>query len=571
MVFLLPLAGEGGLRRRSDEGSRCLSAAYSVDAGLSGEGYRPLNRRLRRHLLPQEGEGIQRMASLFHMQLPCRPDGRLRMRPGWGFLARNRRRWRPASRVSRIHSKDAVQRPYNNCPHLNCLSDWGHSTPITRCSRILGFWILFFALDFALCPLLITTMGSFAMAASGKSISFVILCALAAFALAQPSQSAEVGASEARAALTAMPENLPYFKSLDRLGLPSIEDAANLQGALQGPATDQPVQLSGRAPDQVAAVTVQALRPGSDYTPGPAWWKVSSPAATVWIMATPDRMPASVKFDERPLAARIAASRALILPANFGIQTDKWLYGRNPPADTSLRLPTDRLFQRLPPGLADRLKLRLQDNEVRADSVSKLLRGFRGARSTRADTGPYLEVLRKAPNELSSTLRVAIRLSRRQDLPDATENPVAARAASIASRAGIGIDWMRWSQNDLVGLADYFEPSEDVQQACLSRILDDLDAGWRGEALRQSIESWAVGDAVHAPKRYNTITTCSFGPAGSQLWNEIVSGYVDAVDKAMASPGQVVAIVEFDPLLIKGGVLDQLRAKGYAIQSPAGM
>jgi hypothetical protein len=43
---------------------------------------------------------------------------------------------------------------------------------------------------------------------------------------------------------------------------------------------------------------------------------------------------------------------------------------------------------------------------------------------------------------------------------------------------------------------------------------------------------------------------------------------VAAIEAALAKPGHALAVVQLRPLLAKGGVLDQLRAKGYQVKTP---
>jgi hypothetical protein len=43
---------------------------------------------------------------------------------------------------------------------------------------------------------------------------------------------------------------------------------------------------------------------------------------------------------------------------------------------------------------------------------------------------------------------------------------------------------------------------------------------------------------------------------------------VAAIEAALKKPGHAVAVVQLRPLLAKGGVLDQLRAKGYQVKTP---
>ena len=40
------------------------------------------------------------------------------------------------------------------------------------------------------------------------------------------------------------------------------------------------------------------------------------------------------------------------------------------------------------------------------------------------------------------------------------------------------------------------------------------------------------------------------------------------IERALKTPGHAVAVVPLRPLLAQGGVLDQLRAKGYAVKTP---
>jgi hypothetical protein len=44
--------------------------------------------------------------------------------------------------------------------------------------------------------------------------------------------------------------------------------------------------------------------------------------------------------------------------------------------------------------------------------------------------------------------------------------------------------------------------------------------------------------------------------------------WVGSIEKYLQKPGTTIAVVNFDLLLERGGVLDQLRAAGYDIDPP---
>jgi uncharacterized protein YbaP (TraB family) len=58
------------------------------------------------------------------------------------------------------------------------------------------------------------------------------------------------------------------------------------------------------------------------------------------------------------------------------------------------------------------------------------------------------------------------------------------------------------------------------------------------------------------------------GAGASDLIAQIRRTWLDTMEMYLRGSGVTVAVVNMDMLLEKGGLLDELRAKGYAIDAP---
>jgi hypothetical protein len=56
---------------------------------------------------------------------------------------------------------------------------------------------------------------------------------------------------------------------------------------------------------------------------------------------------------------------------------------------------------------------------------------------------------------------------------------------------------------------------------------------------------------------------------GAQAFDaKVKADQVAAIEQALRKPGHAIAVVPLRPLLAQGGVLDQLRAKGFTVTTP---
>jgi hypothetical protein len=63
-------------------------------------------------------------------------------------------------------------------------------------------------------------------------------------------------------------------------------------------------------------------------------------------------------------------------------------------------------------------------------------------------------------------------------------------------------------------------------------------------------------------------TAIDQGKGASDFISRIRQTWLENIEKYLHSPGTTIAVVNLDMLLEKGGLLDELRAKGYEVDAP---
>lgn len=269
---------------------------------------------------------------------------------------------------------------------------------------------------------------------------------------------------------------------------------------------------------------------------GPAWWRVSDDDTTVYILALPDgRIPPDLKWDTRGLERRLHNSNALV--------------GGAQPFRARLRdIPL--LFS---------LRRSLRQKGAMEDDLPEDLRArFVAARERigkpadrYAHWGPLMAGMlltldgRDGPRWKDAEPAVR-KVARRQKV--AQPHPPAADAAPLLKEFRDGL-------------------TPEIQQRCLEAALDDAADG-EARAVKAA-EGWAVGDiatALTAPRGFEKCFLLLGG--GLDAWNLAVKNQADEIAAALEKPGKAVAMVRLRRLLAKGGVIEQLEARGLKVEAP---
>ncbi|RYF92794.1 MAG: TraB/GumN family protein [Caulobacteraceae bacterium] len=301
--------------------------------------------------------------------------------------------------------------------------------------------------------------------------------------------------------------------------------------SLTGPgATAQPSPAAGDDPE---GTLVEELVISSNLG-GPAFWKVSDGDTTVYVLGAPGSLPRGTRWDERRLALRLDGARALILPPKIKAR---------PVVMTAFFLGNQKKFQGGPPvdgALAARLERARAGLKVKPATLAKWKPGVQGA-------------------ILAGELQKPLKMD--DDQPAARIIAMARKARVRQVRAGAAIDPMP-AVKSLLSL------DEAGHRICLEDALDEVEAG-RGR-IREAADGWARGDVKAALRAERGFDRCLARlPLLASLSRRAMTDTSGAIARQMAVPGKAVAVVELRQLLARGGVLDQLRARGFRVETPA--
>lgn len=274
-------------------------------------------------------------------------------------------------------------------------------------------------------------------------------------------------------------------------------------------------------------------------TPGPAWWKITDADSTVWILGAPTALPRDLAWDKRVVDRRLYEAQALLLPPDYDANLISLLIFLFTDArDLRAKEP---LEQTLPPALFERFNAAL----VTLGQEAK----------DHHDMTPVVAAIR-----LSSLFQRPLNLQHRE--PERSVREIA-RGLRVPQRRVGDYDFMP-ALRSLAGT------SPQAQITCLEDVLRQVEAGRLAQTA--AARGWANGDlraAVSAERGSDRCTAAL--PAMSTLTQRVMTDTASAIAKAMDTPGKTVAVVDLRPLLAKGGVIEQLRAQGFEITSPAAL
>jgi uncharacterized protein YbaP (TraB family) len=296
-----------------------------------------------------------------------------------------------------------------------------------------------------------------------------------------------------------------------------------------GPAAAQSLTRNGDPEREINDELVVRAR-----VPGPAWWRVSDGDAVVWILGAPASLPKDLKWDDRPVKARLEGANALILPPDNR---------PSPFKSVAFYLTHRRAFKSRAP-LEESLPAPLAKRFTAArEKLGKPASAYASWRPAIAGLILDSEVGRQAGLKYGEPLDHIRSLGRKAGVH---EQPT--------GRAPLQLDVL-------------LTMSEEAHQQCLSDALDVAEEG--PERLAAADRGWAVGDLRAAIGVSRGFDGCLAAlPSVSGLLERGQADAAAAIREALMRPGHAVAVVELRALLAKGGVIDRLRALGLRVQTP---
>jgi uncharacterized protein YbaP (TraB family) len=291
-------------------------------------------------------------------------------------------------------------------------------------------------------------------------------------------------------------------------------------------------------PQAVEEVVVTSERPG------PGMWHVHRGAANVWILGSISPLPRDITWRASQVETVLqSASQVLVQkPLELSIPRILWM------------LIADRKYLMVVGGK------RLKD-VMPADLHAR----FAVQRSKVADDADKWE--RYRPIIATAFLQQAafhkVNLSMRLDL--------GAALRQLATKHGVRIEEVK-----VAGASDMLEALKTMPAAtemiCVEASLHTIESGL--PRLMERAQAWSDGnvDRIENLPELKEVDACrnalDAGKGASDVIGRIRQTWLDTIEKHLRSDGTTIAVINLDLLLERGGLLDQLRAKGYEVDSP---
>ncbi len=274
-------------------------------------------------------------------------------------------------------------------------------------------------------------------------------------------------------------------------------------------------------------------------TPSPAWWRVSHGESTVWILGAPmGPLPKGLKWDQRLVDKRMEGATALILPSAataglgdvFGLLRLRGQLKEKAPLETSL---------------PEALRVRFVAARTALGKDPGRYEGWSPAWAGGILQRDYLE---QAGLRGGASVLGLVRDSGRRHHVDVQR---ATHSAMPILKSAVG--QMK---------------EEDKALACLAGYLEAVETP--PERYRRAAQGWATGD----------VRTAIDLPPGGSICNELftedftaqsIKDEVEAITAALQTPGSSVAVAPLRQLLVRNGVLQQLKALGFEVVDPASL
>jgi hypothetical protein len=270
--------------------------------------------------------------------------------------------------------------------------------------------------------------------------------------------------------------------------------------------------------------------------PGPAWWRITDGDTTLYLLGVLQALPQGQDWDTSVLERRLDGAFAVILPpeGKAGV-TDI-------PGMLALRgklksvEPLDAASGDLAPQLA-RARAQLGKGPDAYRQWSPLGAGMMMA-------GDYRKWARLDPAEPERTIARLARKHRVKARPAATYRLMPAARTAVRGH------------------------SREAGLICLEGVLNEINAG--AGATRVAAQAWARGDvrgAISGPRNFQRCVHSL--PGMAELERRGTQDEIAALTAAMATPGHAVAVYPIRGLVARDGVLDQMRARGFTVSTPA--
>jgi len=298
-----------------------------------------------------------------------------------------------------------------------------------------------------------------------------------------------------------------------------------------------PASLPAALDEELAVETIDVTASSR----GPSFWRITRGNAEVLILPTVGLMPEDLPWNRQSLEGFIAGAKQVMLPPqpDLNLVDIGWFYIWN---GDLIRQPRGQTLESSMP------------EPLRARFVAARNLAERDAARYAGDV-PAVAAIR-----LTGDFSRARDLTRRE--PRRTVERLAREARVRIVNVG--------SFEVMPTVRELLRLPHDRQRICLEQAVTDTERLARD--VDEASTAWADGRILEAQAHYSEtrLVDCAIAqaPRAANVEVAVNTLMANAIDVALRTPGKSVAVIPLGPLVRRGGVLEQLAAKGHTIHHP---
>jgi uncharacterized protein YbaP (TraB family) len=292
------------------------------------------------------------------------------------------------------------------------------------------------------------------------------------------------------------------------------------------------------APQTLDEVVVTGERPG------PGMWHIHRGGAHVWILGSISPLPRDITWRAKQVETVLQSTSQVLVqkPIELSIPRVLWML------------------------IADRKYLLVGGGKRLRDVLPPELHArFAAQRSKVGEDAEKWEHYRPiiATAFLQQAAFHKVNLSMRLDL--------GAALRQLAAKHGVRIEEVK-----VAGASDMLEALKTMpaatERTCVEASLETVESGL--PRLIERAQAWADGNVqrIENLPELKQVDACrnalDAGKGASDVIGRIRQTWLENIDKHLHADGTTIAVVNLDLLLERGGLLDQLQAKGYEVEAP---
>ena len=293
-----------------------------------------------------------------------------------------------------------------------------------------------------------------------------------------------------------------------------------------------------QAPAALDEIVVTAERAG------PGMWHVHSGDANVWLLGSISPLPRDITWRSKQVESVLESTSQVLVqkPIEISVPRILWML------------------------IADRKYLMVGGGKKLKDVLPPDLHArFAAQRSKVTDDADKWERYRPiiAAAFLQQAVFHQVNLSMRLDL--------GAALRVLAKKHGVRVEEVK-----VAGVSDMLEALKTIppatERTCVEASLTTLESGL--PRLVERAQAWTGGNVERLENmpELKSVDACrnalDAGQDAVDVIGRIRQTWLENIEKYLHSAGTTIAVVNLDLMLERGGLLDQLRAKGYEIDAP---